>query len=71
LCDEDRWVLGHVKFAPDLVWSNSGGLRAGIGSSRSYRDRVVTHHMLRRLDVVLEWELYEEEIKERMIPVPR
>jgi len=65
LYDEDLWVLEHLKFSPDVVIPNGGELRAGIGSSRSYRDRVVTEGVLQQLDGVLVSGLYEERVSER------
>jgi hypothetical protein len=65
LYDEDLWVLEHLKFSPDVVIPDGGELRVGIGSSRAYRDRVVTEEVLRQLDGVLVSGLYEERVSER------
>ena len=71
LYDEDLWVLEHLKFSPDVVIPNGGELRAGIGSSGAYRDRVVTEGVLQQLDGVLVSGLYEERVSERTQPVLR
>jgi hypothetical protein len=71
LYDEDLWVLGRLKFSPDVVIPNGGELLAGIGSSRAYRDRVVTESVLQQLDGVLVSGLYEEGVSERTQPVLR
>jgi SAM-dependent methyltransferase len=71
LYDEDLWVLEHLKFSPDGVIPNGGELRAGIGSSHAYQDRVVTEGVLQQLDGVLVSGLYEERVSERTQPVLR
>jgi hypothetical protein len=71
LYDEDLWVLEHLKFSPDIVIPNGGELRAGVGSSRAYRDGVVTEGVLQQLDGVLVSGLYEERVSERTWPVLR
>ena len=65
LYDENLWVLECLKFSPDVAIPNGVELRAGIGSSRAYRDRVVTEGVLQQLDGVLVSGLYEERLSER------
>jgi hypothetical protein len=69
LYDEDLWVLGHLKFTPDIVLPDGGELRAGVGSSRDYSDDVVSPGVLQQLDGVLVSGLYEEKLTERTKPV--
>jgi len=71
LYDEDLWVLGHLKFTPDMVLPDGGELRAGVGSSRDYSDDVVSPEVLQQLDGVLVSGLYEEKLTERTKPVMR
>jgi hypothetical protein len=71
LYDEDLWVLGHLKFTPDIVLPDGGELRAGVGSSRDYGDDVVSPGVLQQLDGVLVSGLYEEKLTERTKPVLR
>ena len=71
LYDEDLWVLEHLKFRPDLVLPDGGELRVAVGSSRAYRDRVVTPDVLQRLDGVLVSGLYEERVNVLRRPVLR
>lgn len=71
LYDEDLWVLERLKFSPDVVVPNGGEVRASIGSSRSYRDRVVTAGVLQQLDGALVSGLFEERVSKRTVPVLR
>ena len=71
LYDEDLWVLKHLKFKPDAIIPDGGELRAGVGSSLAYRDRVVTQDALRQLDGILVSGLHEERVSEHLRPVLR
>ncbi|MBI4548723.1 MAG: hypothetical protein HY707_12125 [Ignavibacteriae bacterium] len=69
LYDEDLWVLEHLKFKPDVVLPNRGELLAGVVSSASYRDAVVTPGVIEQLQGVLVDGLLEEKLTELRFPV--
>lgn len=71
LYDEDLWVLERLRFHPDLVMPDGGELHAGIVSSSSYRDRVVTSDVLDQLEGSLVSGLFEENLSELKTPVLR
>jgi hypothetical protein len=71
LYDEDLWVLGNLRFSPDVVLPDGGELRAGVGSSSAYGDDIVSPDVLRQLDGVLVSGLFEEKLTERTRPVLR
>jgi len=71
LYDEDLWTLDHLRFHPDLVLPDGGELRAGIVTSRTYRDSVITTDVLRKLGGVLVTGLFEERCNELQTPVLR
>lgn len=71
LYDEDLWVLDQLRFQPDFVLPDGGELRAGIVSSRAYRDRVITSDVVRGLRGVLVSGLFEERLRELRTPILR
>jgi hypothetical protein len=71
LYDEDLWVLENLKFAPRLVLPDGGELLAGVVSSRTYTDRVVTPGLLQSLGNMLVAGLFEEKLRELQFPVLR
>lgn len=71
LYDEDLWALDHLQFQPDVVLPDGGELRAGIVSSRTYSDRVITVEVVRALRGVLVSGLFEERLKELQTPILR
>jgi len=71
LYDEDLWVLGRLKFDPDVVLPDGGELRAGVVRSVDYFDRVVTGSVIEKLDNVLVSGLFREKLSELQMPVLR
>lgn len=71
LYDEDLGVLEHLRFKPDFVLPNGGELWAGIVSSKSYKDSVITPEVVKKLNGVLVSGLFQERLSELRFPVLR